>query len=113
MLNVFGEPLQVCSEQPLTGWNRNGFCTNRPEDGGKHLVCATMDKGFLDYTKSKGNDLSTPSDDFPGLKPGDNWCICAARYTEADRVGHAPKVVLKATNQKALEIAQNLLEHVR
>lgn len=111
--NVFGEHLQECSRNPLTGWKRDGFCTNRPEDGGKHLVCARMNEDFLKYTRSKGNDLSTPSDGFPGLKPGDNWCICAARYAEAERAGKAPTVVLDATNHKALQIAHDLLKHAR
>lgn len=100
--NVYGEDLQVCSLNPTTGWNRDGYCRHRTADGGRHLVCATMTDGFLHFTKAQGNDLTKPSGGFPGLKEGDNWCICAGRYSEAIRGGHAPDVVMDATNQKAL-----------
>ena len=94
-------PFQVCSTNPLTGWNRDGFCRHKEEDGGQHLVCDTMTDSFLDYTKSKNNDLSTPSGDFPGLKAGDNWCICAARYSEAKKDNRAPPVILESTHSYA------------
>ena len=112
-MNVHGETLKACSLDPVTGWNRDGFCRYRPEDGGKHLVCATMSDDFLEYTKSQGNDLSTPSGSFPGLKAGDNWCICAGRYSQAASAGHAPEVVLDATNKEALrwKLVQDILSH--
>ena len=110
--NVFGEKLKVCSRDPLTGWNRDGKCSYKKKDGGKHLVCATMTKDFLAYTKSKGNDLSTPRGEFPGLVEGDNWCICAGRYSEASKAGVAPHVKLDATNKEALrwQLVKNLLQ---
>ena len=101
-MNVHNTKLKVCSTNPITGWNRDGFCSHRVEDGGKHLVCATMSEEFLEYTKSQGNDLSTPRGSFSGLKPGDNWCICAGRYSQAASAGYAPQVVLDATNKEAL-----------
>ena len=109
--NVFGRDLAVCGLDPMTGWNRDGKCSYRAEDGGRHLVCATMTKRFLEFTKAKGNDLSTPSETFPGLKEGDNWCICAERYSEAARENEAPTLVLEATNEKALqwELVRQLL----
>ena len=99
--NVFGQKLQVCNSEKVTGWTRSGRCEYKPEDGGNHLVCAKMTNDFLEYTKSKGNDLSTPSGSFPGLKEGDNWCICANRMTQALNAGHAPNVVWEATNEEA------------
>ena len=104
-LNVFGQPLELCCDSPKTGFYRDGFCNTGSIDLGTHVVCAEMTKEFLDYTKSKGNDLSTPNliYDFPGLKPGDCWCLCALRWKEAYDAGVAPKVKLEATHDKALE----------
>lgn len=103
-LNVFGEPLALCSEQPLTGWTRNGCCETDAQDLGSHTVCAVMTAGFLDFSRSRGNDLSTPRPEFgfPGLQPGDRWCLCAARWKEALDAGKAPKLVLAATHERTL-----------
>ncbi len=105
--NVFGEPLQSCSEKPRTGFYRSGCCETGPEDLGSHTVCAVVTEDFLAFSKRVGNDLSTPMPeyDFPGLKPGDRWCLCAGRWVQALKAGMAPKVVLAATNEAALEIA--------
>ena len=104
-LHVFGQPLELCCDNPKTGFYRDGFCNTGSIDLGTHVVCAEMTKEFLDYTKSKGNDLSTPNPiyDFPGLKPGDCWCLCALRWKEAYEAGVAPNVKLEATHDKALE----------
>lgn len=92
--------------QPLTGFFRDGCCDTGPEDQGSHTVCAVMTADFLAFTKTRGNDLSTPRPEygFPGLKPGDRWCLCAARFAEAAALGRAPSVVLAATHAAALEI---------
>ncbi len=105
-LNVFGEALQACSLQPLTGWNRNGCCETDIHDVGSHTVCALLTDEFLEFSRSRGNDLSTPKPEFqfPGLKAGDQWCLCAARWLEAWQAGCAPRVKLKATHQRALQI---------
>ena len=105
-LNVLDHPLQLCSESPLTGFYRNGYCQTESEDLGQHTVCAVVDNAFLQYTLDQGNDLLTPRPalGFPGLKPGDHWCLCAARWKEAHQEGRAPKVVLAATHKKALDI---------
>ena len=105
-LNVLGEPLQPCSMNPLTGFYRDGCCKTGEDDSGKHIVCAQMTEDFLNYTKSRGNDLSTaiPQFGFPGLKPGDQWCLCASRWKEALDAGMAPPVQLRATHETALEI---------
>ena len=105
-LNVLDQPLQICSESPLTGFYRNGYCQTESEDLGQHTVCAVVDNAFLQYTLDQGNDLLTPRPalGFPGLKPGDHWCLCAARWKEAHQEGRAPKVVLAATHKKALDI---------
>ncbi len=105
-LNVLGDPLEPCSMQPLTGFFRDGCCDTGPEDQGSHTVCAVMTADFLAFTKARGNDLSTsrPEYGFPGLKPGDRWCLCAARFAEAAAAGRAPEVVLAATHAAALEI---------
>lgn len=104
--NVLGEPLMPCCTRPMTGFFRNGRCETDDRDVGRHVVCAEMTAGFLAFTKAKGNDLSTPVPDagFPGLKPGDRWCLCAARWREAAEAGVAPPVVLGATDDAALEI---------
>lgn len=103
--NVLGRPLEPCSTNPLTGWYRNGCCDTGAGDMGVHVVCAVMTAEFLDFSRSRGNDLSTPVPEyrFPGLKPGDRWCLCAARWKEALDAGRAPKVVLEATHMSALE----------
>lgn len=102
--NVFGEALVACSTDPLTGFYRDGCCHTGPEDAGRHLVCAVMTAEFLAFSKEAGNDLSTarPEWSFPGLKPGDRWCLCALRWKEAFDAGMAPQVVLEATNEKVL-----------
>jgi uncharacterized protein (DUF2237 family) len=103
--NVFGEPLSTCSNNPLTGFFRDGCCNTSEQDFGSHTVCAVMTDEFLAYSKSAGNDLSTPvpAYAFPGLKEGDRWCLCAARWQQAFEAGKAPKIVLSATNERALE----------
>jgi len=105
--NVFGEPIMPCSADPITGFYRDGCCNTGPEDHGSHTVCAVMTEAFLTFTKTLGNDLSTPRPEFgfPGLKPDDQWCLCAARWLQAYQAGAAPKVHLLATNEKALEVA--------
>ncbi|AGY58339.1 DUF2237 family protein [Gloeobacter kilaueensis] len=102
--NVLGGPLQTCCQSPLTGFYRTGLCETGPEDSGVHVVCARVSEAFLSYTRAMGNDLSTPvpAARFPGLKPGDCWCLCAARWLEALRDGVAPPVVLAATHEAAL-----------
>jgi uncharacterized protein len=106
--NVFGEPLDVCSLSPRTGFYRTGCCDTGPEDYGVHTVCTEVTAEFLAFSKSRGNDLSTPRPelDFPGLEPGDRWCLCAARWQEALEAGAAPKVVLTATHERTLEIVE-------
>jgi uncharacterized protein (DUF2237 family) len=103
--NVIGTPLQMCCNQPPTGFYRDGYCRTGPEDRGTHVVAATVTQEFLDFTKSRGNDLETPRPEFnfPGLKPGDKWCLCALRWKEAEQAGAAPPIDLAATNAKALE----------
>ena len=104
-LNVLGSPLQTCSLDPVTGWFRDGCCETQAADQGRHLVCAIMTEAFLVFSKSRGNDLSTPRPEynFPGLKSGDRWCLCLERWKEAHAAGKAPQVVLDATHQMALE----------
>jgi uncharacterized protein (DUF2237 family) len=103
--NVLGGLLEMCSIQPMTGFFRNGCCDSGPEDVGSHTVCAVMTTEFLAFSKSRGNDLSTPRPEygFPGLQPGDRWCLCAPRWQEALEANSAPRVVLRATEQGALE----------
>jgi len=105
-LNVLGEELQPCCKNPVTGFYRNGCCETGPEDLGLHTVCAVMTVEFLAYSKAAGNDLSTPQPQyhFPGLKPGDRWCLCAPRWKEALDDGMAPPVVLSATHEETLAI---------
>ena len=104
--NVYGEPLKACSERPLTGFFRTGCCHTGPEDLGLHTVCVEVTAEFLAFSKARGNDLSTPQPGFgfPGLMPGDRWCLCAARWREAFEAGRAPRVVLGATHEATLEI---------
>jgi uncharacterized protein (DUF2237 family) len=105
-VNVLGEPLIACSSDPLTGYFRNGTCDTCDQDRGSHTVCAVMTAEFLAYSKYVGNDLSTPKPEwgFPGLKPGDQWCLCAARFLQAHDEGCAPQVSLKATHARALDV---------
>jgi uncharacterized protein (DUF2237 family) len=107
-LNVLGEPLAPCSEQPLTGFFRDGCCNTAPEDIGLHTVCTRVTAEFLEFSRSRGNDLSTPLPEFgfPGLKPGDQWCLCAARWQEALEAGAAPRVVLRATHAATLRLVK-------
>jgi uncharacterized protein (DUF2237 family) len=106
--NVFGEPLKTCSERPVTGFYRSGCCHTGPEDLGLHTVCVEVTAEFLAFSKSRGNDLSTPRPEFgfPGLEPGDRWCLCAARWREAFEAGRAPRVVLAATHEATLELVE-------
>ena len=106
MKNVLGTTLELCSKSPLTGYLRDGFCKTDQRDQGLHLVAAVMTKEFLDFTKSRGNDLSSPNIafGFPGLVPGDRWCLCALRWMEAYEANCAPPVILEATHEKALDI---------
>ena len=99
-LNVLGTKLEVCSCKPLTGWYRDGYCKYDSNDGGNHSICCVMNDNFLNYSKSQGNDLTTPIPEysFPGLKNGDHWCICLERWKEAGDDGLAPLVILEATN---------------
>jgi uncharacterized protein (DUF2237 family) len=98
--NVLDEPLAPCNESPETGYLRDGHCRALRRDPGRHEICAVMTDAFLDYTASMGNDLRTPRPDlgFPGLAPGDRWCVCVPRWIEAREAGHAPPVVLDATH---------------
>ena len=105
-LNVLGQELLPCSTAPLTGFFRNGCCETGPDDLGLHTVCAVMTAEFLAFSRRAGNDLSTPRPElnFPGLKPGDRWCLCAPRWKEALDAGAAPGVVLEATHEETLAI---------
>ena len=105
-LNVNGTTLESCSVSPLTGFLRDGCCSWDPRDGGSHTVCAIMTKEFLQFSKESGNDLSTPRPEyqFEGLKDGDQWCLCAARWLEAYEAGSAPSIIARATHRRALEI---------
>ena len=105
-VNVLGEELQPCSMDPMTGFLRNGCCDTCDQDQGSHTVCAIMTAEFLEFSKSMGNDLSTPMPQygFDGLKPGDQWCLCAGRFLQAYEAGMAPRVQLGSTHRRALEI---------
>ena len=113
--NVLGSELQDCSIDPMTGFYRDGCCNTGPGDVGTHTVCSIMTDEFLEYSRSKGNDLITPRPefDFPGLKAGDAWCLCAMRWEEARQAGCAPRVRLTSTNIKTLEMVEleNLKAH--
>ena len=111
--NVLGTALMPCGTAPMTGFFRDGCCNTSEEDLGIHTVCAEMTEEFLEFSKEAGNDLSTPRPEFafPGLKPGDRWCLCAARWAEAADAGKAPRVVLEATHARTLELVT--LAHLR
>ncbi len=113
--NVLGGVLDDCSRDPVTGFFRDGCCNTSDADQGSHTVCVEMTEDFLAFSKAQGNDLSTPMPQFgfPGLKPGDRWCLCAARWQEAFDAGKAPRVRLAATHERALEIIrlEDLLPH--
>lgn len=104
-LNVLGGTLELCSLEPRTGFTRSGCCETGPEDVGSHTICAEMTAAFLAFSRSRGNDLSTPRPEwgFAGLKPGDRWCLCAPRWQEALEAGKAPRVVMRATHAMALQ----------
>jgi uncharacterized protein len=104
--NVFGEPIVPCSFEPLTGFFRDGCCKTNADDVGMHVICAIMTQEFLKFSIDRGNDLSTPRPEwgFPGLKEGDQWCLCALRWAEAAAAGVAPPVVLESTNYSALDM---------
>ena len=104
--NVYGEPIEICSKETMTGYLRNGSCETLDDDLGSHTVCAKVTSEFLEYSKNKGNDLITPRPefDFPGLKEGDKWCVCAMRWLEALNDGVAPPILVRSTNILALEI---------
>lgn len=115
MKNIFGEKLECCCTNPLTGFYRDGFCGTDSFDAGTHVVCAIVTKEFLEFSLSKGNDLITPKPhyNFPGLKPGNKWCLCALRWKEAFEAGVAPKVILEATAEDVLQYIdmQDLISH--
>ena len=104
--NVLGEELETCSMQPLTGFYRTGCCETGPDDVGRHTVCAIMTADFLEFSRSRGNDLSTPAPQFgfPGLKAGDRWCLCLARWVEAYQANKAPWVLLRATHESVRKV---------
>ena len=110
-LNVLGEPIQLCSNDPVTGFFRDGYCNTCAEDQGSHTVCALLTDEFLAFSKYVGNDLSTPRPEygFGGLKAGDQWCLCAARFLQAAEEGCGPQVNLHATHARALEIVPRAL----
>ena len=112
-INVLGEPLKPCSADPLTGFFRNGCCDTSDADHGSHTVCAVMTADFLAFSRAAGNDLSTPRPEFgfEGLQPGDQWCLCAARWAQAFDAGKAPKVRHSSTHIRALEVVR--LEDLR
>lgn len=104
--NVLGENLRPCSMDPVTGFHRDGYCNCGPEDPGQHLVCVEVNAEFLAFSQERGNDLSTPYPQFgfPGLKPGDKWCLCLLRWIEAYKAGKAPPVDLESTHERVLEL---------
>ena len=115
VVNIFGDEIEASCYDPMTGYFRDGFCNTDEHDYGSHVVCAVMTDDFLEFCKSKGNDLSTPMPEygFSGLKPGDQWCLCASRWQEAFLAGKAPKVRLESTHMATLEWAslQDLKEY--
>lgn len=111
--NLLGLPLETCSTEPMTGYFRTGCCETDEDDRGSHTVCTQVTEEFLEFQRRRGNDLVTPRPGFPGLKPGDRWCVCAARWKEALDAGCAPPVVLAATHELAVRVAPRdaLLAH--
>ncbi len=111
--NVFGEIIETCSNRPMTGFYRTGCCHTGEDDVGLHTVCVEVSAEFLAFSKLRGNDLSTPlpAFGFPGLTPGDRWCLCAERWKEALEAGMAPRVILRATHENTLEVVS--LEHLK
>jgi hypothetical protein len=110
--SILDTPLKACSSpsEKKTGYYRDGYCSTGPTDTGKHVVCAKIDNNFLEYTKSKGNDLITPQNSFPGLVAGDKWCVCALRWKEAYNAGNAPKIIPEATSEVATQyVLKNIL----
>jgi len=105
-INVYGKPLRICCNSPVTGYFRNGCCDTRDDDHGVHTICVIATNEFLEFSKERGNDLSTPIPEynFSGVKEGDKWCLCAARWLEAHEAGKAPKIVISATHKRTLEI---------
>ncbi|TNE48861.1 MAG: DUF2237 domain-containing protein [Deltaproteobacteria bacterium] len=103
--NVLGGPLETCGTNPVTGYFRDGCCTTGPTDHGAHVVCVKVNEEFLSFSRSQGNDLTTPYPqyNFPGLKPGDRWCLCASRWVEAHKAGLAPKLFINATHERVLD----------
>ena len=103
--NIFGSPFIACCTDPVTGYFRDGFCRTISQDTGTHTVCAVVTQDFLDYSASRGKDLMTavPQWQFPGLKPGDKWCLCISRWLEAEKAGKAPHIILEATHKKTLQ----------
>ena len=101
--NILGTPLKLCGMDPITGFNRSGFCSLSKDDIGTHIVCAIVTDKFLNFTKNQGNDLITPLPGFPGLKNGDRWCLCVLRWLEAYRSGAAPPIDLESTSENALK----------
>lgn len=108
LLNVLGEPLAACCTAPLTGFYRDGYCRTGFQDVGRHTVCAQVTAAFLEFSRARGNDLSTPRPEFefPGLSPGDRWCLCVLRWKEALDAGLAPPVLLAATHENALQFVR-------
>ena len=106
--NVLGTKLKCCSKSPLTGFFRDGYCKTNSKDQGSHVVASIMTENFLNFTKTRGNDLTTPNPvfNFPGLREGDRWCLCALRWKEAYDAGFAPYVLLEATHEKALKFIE-------
>lgn len=105
MKNILGTDLKCCGTKPMTGYFRDGFCRTTETDRGRHVVACIVDDKFLNFTRQMGNDLSSPNPmyNFPGLKPGDKWCVCALRWKEAFDAGCAPEVILEATHEKSLD----------
>ena len=102
--NILGDLLESCCTDPMTGYLRDGFCATHDQDRGSHVICAVVTEAFLSFTKARGNDLQTPipAYGFPGLRPGDGWCLCALRWKEAHEAGVAPKIKARATHESAL-----------
>ena len=111
--NMLGQPIETCSDEPPTGWFRTGCCETDDNDVGRHVVCIQTTAEFLEFSRSRGNDLSTSRPGFVGLRPGDRWCVCAARWQEAFDAGAAPPVFLAGTHESATEVCDRdaLMQH--